>query len=943
MPDYRSWTTTRGRNMAGARALWRATGMKDADFTKPIIAIANSFTQFVPGHVHLKDMGQLVAREIEAAGGVAKEFNTIAVDDGIAMGHGGMLYSLPSRDLIADSVEYMVNAHCADALVCISNCDKITPGMLNAALRLNIPTVFVSGGPMEAGKVVWETKTIKLDLVDAMVSAADPKFTDAKVNELERSACPTCGSCSGMFTANSMNCLTEALGLSLPGNGSLLATHADRRDLFLAAGRVIVRNARRYYEENDTSVLPRAIASFDAFENAISLDIAMGGSTNTVLHLLAAAHEAGVNFTMKDIDRMSHRVPHLAKVAPSIQTYHMEDVHRAGGVMAILGELDRAGLIHRDLPTVLAKSMGEQIDTYDIRRTTDPDIHHYYRAAPGGVPTQTAFSQNRRFATLDDDRANGCIRDIQHAYSQDGGLVVLYGNIAQDGCIVKTAGVDESMYEVEQLRYTTSVPTSTIRVFRGPARVYESQDAAVDAILGDQIQKGDVVVIRYEGPRGGPGMQEMLYPTSYLKSRGLGKYCALLTDGRFSGGTSGLSIGHASPEAAEGGNIGLIEDGDMIEIDIPQRRIHLVIEDAELARRREAMEARGALAWKPRNRTREVSSALRAYAAMTTSAAFGAVRDVSQVEHPTEAQEHANPLARFAIAGQLSFRVGAGGLTYADIDNDGGRATICLQGAHLVSFRPKSQQHPVVWVSEDAKFAPGKSIRGGAPVCWPWFGAHASESSFPAHGFARTVPWEVIHSRRRNDAKTEITLQLVDNDQTRAQWPHASRLQLTIIVGETLEMRLATTNLGQAPIEIGEALHTYLQIGDIGKIQVSGLDGASYLDKVDNFAKKTQRGDIRFDGEVDRVYINTQADCVIDDPQLQRRIRIAKSGSDATVVWSPWLEKAQQMGDMGPGQQAQGGWREMVCVESANALDNVVTIAPGATHTLAVTYSVEPM
>ena len=926
MPDYRSWTTTRGRNMAGARALWRATGMKDGDFSKPIIAIANSFTQFVPGHVHLKDMGQLVAREIEAAGGVAKEFNTIAVDDGIAMGHGGMLYSLPSRDLIADSVEYMVNAHCADALVCISNCDKITPGMLNAALRLNIPTVFVSGGPMEAGKVVWETKVIKLDLVDAMVSAADPKFSDAKVNELERSACPTCGSCSGMFTANSMNCLTEALGLSLPGNGSLLATHADRRDLFLAAGRVIVRNARRYYEDNDTSVLPRAIASFDAFENAISLDIAMGGSTNTVLHLLAAAHEAGVNFTMKDIDRMSHRVPHLAKVAPSIQIYHMEDVHRAGGVMAILGELDRGGLIHRNLPTVLAKTMGEQIDTYDIRRSNNPDVHHYYRAAPGGVPTQTAFSQNRRFAKLDDDRTNGCIRDIPHAYSQDGGLVVLYGNIAQDGCILKTAGVDESIHQ-----------------FAGPARIFESQDAAVEAILGDKIVAGDIVVIRYEGPRGGPGMQEMLYPTSYLKSKGLGKVCALVTDGRFSGGTSGLSIGHASPEAAEGGNIGLVEEGDRIEIDITNRGINLMISDAEFTRRRAAMQAKGAQAWKPVNRDRVVSPALRAYAAMVTSAAFGAVRDVSLVEHPSAAQIEADPLAQFAIPGHLSFRVGAGGLTYADIDNDGGRATICLQGAHLVSFRPKSQQHPVVWVSEDAKFAPGKSIRGGVPVCWPWFGAHASEASFPAHGFARTVPWEVIHARRRNDAKTEITLQLVDNEQTRAQWPHATRLQLTIIVGETLEMRLATTNLGKAPIEISEALHTYLQIGDIGTIQVSGLDGASYFDKVENFAKKTQRGDIRFDGEVDRVYINTQTDCVIEDPQLQRCIRIAKTGSDATVVWSPWVDKAQQMGDMGPGQQAQGGWREMVCVESVNAMDNVVSIAPGAMHTLAVTYSVEPL
>src|SRR3569832_346628 len=701
MPDYRSWTTTRGRNMAGARALWRATGMKDGDFNKPIIAIANSFTQFVPGHVHLKDMGQLVAREIEAAGGVAKEFNTIAVDDGIAMGHGGMLYSLLSRDLIADSVEYMVNAHCADALVCISNCDKITPGMLNAALRLNIPTVFVSGGPMEAGKVVWDKQTIKLDLVDAMVSAADAKFSDEKVEQLVRSACTTCGSCSGMFTANSMNCLTEALCLSLPGNGSLLATHADRRNLFLAAGRLIVKNARRYYEDGDTRVLPRAIASFDAFENAIALDIAMGGSTNTVLHLLAAAHEAGVDFTMADIDRMSRRVPHLSKVAPSIQTNHMEDVHRAGGVMAILGELERGGLVHREVPTVLMKSLGEQLAVYDICCIMNKDVKDYFRAAPGGIPTQTAFSQDRRFAKLDDDRVNGCIHDIEHAYSKDGGLAVLYGNLALDGCIVETAGVDAHI-----LKYS------------GPARVIESQDAAADAILGDHIQPGDGVVIRYEGPRGGPGMQEMLYPTSYLKSKGLGKVCALITDGRFSGGTSGLSIGHASPEAAEGGAIGLVEEGDRSEIDIPNRTIKGAVSDAELERRRAAMDAKGAQAWKPVNRAREVSPALRAYAAMATSAAFGAVRDVSLVEHPTEAQAHADPLARCAIPGQLSFRVGAGGLTYADIDNLGGRATICLQGAHVVSFRPKSQIEPVVWVSDAAKFAPFKSIRGGANVCW---------------------------------------------------------------------------------------------------------------------------------------------------------------------------------------------------------------------------------
>jgi len=615
MPEYRSRTTTHGRNMAGARALWRATGMKDADFDKPIIAIANSFTQFVPGHVHLKDLGQLVAREIEAAGGVAKEFDTIAVDDGIAMGHGGMLYSLPSRDLIADSVEYMDNAHCADALVCISNCDKITPGMLNAALRLNVPTVFVSGGPMESGKANIHGKTIHLDLVDAMVSAADSHCSDDEVMQMERSACPTCGSCSGMFTANSMNCLTEALGLSLPGNGSVLATHAERKNLFLAAGRLIVKLARRYYEKNDASALPRSIATFEAFENAIALDIAMGGSTNTVLHLLAAAHEAGVNFTMKDIDRMSRKVPNLSKVAPATQQYHMEDVHRAGGVMRLLGELDRGGLLHRDLPTVLCKSMGEQIELYDIRRTTSDDVKHYYKAAPGNVPTQVAFSQDKRWKSLDEDVKSGCIRDIEHAYSKEGGLAVLYGNLAEHGCIVKTAGVDESIWK-----------------FSGPARIFESQDAAVDAILGDKIREGDVVVIRYEGPRGGPGMQEMLYPTSYLKSKGLGKACALITDGRFSGGTSGLSIGHVSPEAAEGGTIGLVQEGDRIEIDIPKRAINLVVHEAELARRRKEMEAKGKHAWKPAKRDRVVSAALRAYAAMTTSAAFGAVRDVSQVE-----------------------------------------------------------------------------------------------------------------------------------------------------------------------------------------------------------------------------------------------------------------------------------------------------------------------
>jgi len=614
MPAYRSRTTTQGRNMAGARALWRATGMKDGDFDKPIIAVANSFTQFVPGHVHLKDMGQLVAREIEAAGGVAKEFNTIAVDDGIAMGHGGMLYSLPSRDLIADSVEYMCNAHCADALVCISNCDKITPGMLMASLRLNIPTVFVSGGPMEAGKVVWDNKTIKLDLVDAMVQAADSHCSDAEVAATERSACPTCGSCSGMFTANSMNCLTEALGLSLPGNGSLLATHGDRKELFLRAGRLAVALAKRYYEQDDITATPRAIATFAAFENAVALDIAMGGSTNTVLHLLAAAHEAGVNFTMADIDRMSRKVPNLAKVAPSTQLYHMEDVHRAGGVMAILGELDRAGLIHRDCHTVHSKTMGEALANWDVKRTQDATVLDFYKAAPGGVPTQVAFSQNRRYPELDLDRANGCLRDQAHAFSQDGGLAVLYGNLALDGCIVKTAGVDESILK-----------------FSGPARIFESQDAAVEGILGDKIVAGDVVVIRYEGPRGGPGMQEMLYPTTYLKSKGLGKVCALITDGRFSGGTSGLSIGHASPEAAEGGNIGLVEEGDTIEIDIPSRRIRVALSDDELAQRRAAMNAKGKNAWKPENRDRVVSAALRAYAAMTTSAAFGAVRDVDQI------------------------------------------------------------------------------------------------------------------------------------------------------------------------------------------------------------------------------------------------------------------------------------------------------------------------
>ncbi|WP_024301762.1 dihydroxy-acid dehydratase [Pseudogulbenkiania sp. MAI-1] len=616
MPQYRSKTSTSGRNMAGARALWRATGMKDDDFGKPIIAIANSFTQFVPGHVHLQNMGQLVAREIEKAGGVAKEFNTIAVDDGIAMGHGGMLYSLPSRDLIADSVEYMVNAHCADALVCISNCDKITPGMLMAAMRLNIPVVFVSGGPMEAGKVNWRGVTRGLDLVDAMVEAANPNVSDEEVAAIERSACPTCGSCSGMFTANSMNCLTEALGLSLPGNGSLVATHADRKELFLKAGRLIVDLARRYYEQEDASVLPRSIGSKQAFENAMSLDVAMGGSTNTVLHLLAAANEAGVDFKMADIDRISRGVPCLSKVAPATQKYHMEDVHRAGGVVAILAELDRAGLIHRDVPTVHSKTLGEALEAWDIRRNgPDSEAHRFYRAAPGGVATTIAFSQSMRYPTLDDDRVEGCIRDKEHAYSQDGGLAVLYGNIAERGCIVKTAGVDDSILK-----------------FTGRVRIFESQDAAVEGILADQIVAGDVVLIRYEGPKGGPGMQEMLYPTSYLKSKGLGKECALLTDGRFSGGTSGLSIGHVSPEAAEGGAIGLAEEGDTLEIDIPNRTIRLAVSDEELAQRRARMEARGKDAWKPLDRQRVVSAALRAYAAMTTSADTGAVRDVSQVE-----------------------------------------------------------------------------------------------------------------------------------------------------------------------------------------------------------------------------------------------------------------------------------------------------------------------
>jgi len=603
--------------MAGARALWRATGMTDDDFDKPIIAIANSFTQFVPGHVHLKDLGQMVAREIEASGGVAKEFNTIAVDDGIAMGHAGMLYSLPSRDLIADSVEYMVNAHRADALVCISNCDKITPGMLMAALRLDIPAVFVSGGPMEAGKTKLAGVSVTLDLIDPMIKAGDKSVSDEDLLEIERSACPTCGSCSGMFTANSMNCLTEALGLSLPGNGTVVATHEDRRELFLEAGRRIVDIARRYYEKDDESVLPRSICTKGAFENAMTLDIAMGGSTNTVLHILAAAREAEVDFTMADIDRLSRTTPNICKVAPSSALYHVEDVHRAGGVMGILGELDRGGLIHTELSTIHSKTMAAALDQYDIMRSTCPDdVRKFFRAGPAGIPTQVAFSQAERWDTLDDDRSSGCIRSVDFSYSADGGLAVLYGNIAERGCIVKTAGVDESILQ-----------------FSGPARVFESQELACEGILDESmIQPGDVVVIRYEGPKGGPGMQEMLYPTSYIKSRDLGKFCALMTDGRFSGGTAGLSIGHVSPEAAEGGAIGLIEEGDIITFDIPNRRIHLEVDENELAERRAAMDALGADAWMPLGRHREVSPALQAYAAMTTSADMGAVRDVTQIQ-----------------------------------------------------------------------------------------------------------------------------------------------------------------------------------------------------------------------------------------------------------------------------------------------------------------------
>ncbi len=612
MPKYRSATTTHGRNMAGARALWRATGVKDDDFGKPIIAVVNSFTQFVPGHVHLKDLGQLVAREIEAAGGIAKEFNTIAVDDGIAMGHGGMLYSLPSRELIADSVEYMVNAHCADAMVCISNCDKITPGMLMASMRLNIPVIFVSGGPMEAGKTKLSDQLIKLDLIDAMMQSANPNVSDADSEAIERSACPTCGSCSGMFTANSMNCLTEALGLSQPGNGSMLATHADRKQLFVNAGHRIVELTKRYYEQDDESALPRNIANKAAFENAMALDIAMGGSTNTVLHLLAAAQEGEVDFEMTDIDRLSRKIPHLCKVAPSTQKYHMEDVHRAGGVMGILAELNRAGLLNNQVKTVLGKTMDEQLAEYDIVATDSDAVKTFFRAGPAGIRTTEAFSQDCRWDSLDDDRTEGCIRDKAHAYSQDGGLAVLKGNIALDGCIVKTAGVDAS-----------------ILTFKGEAIVFESQEDAVDGILGGKVKAGNVVVIRYEGPKGGPGMQEMLYPTTYLKSMGLGKQCALLTDGRFSGGTSGLSIGHASPEAANGGNIGLVKDGDMITIDIPGRSISLEVSEEELQQRRSAQDQLG---WKPAQRERQVSFALKAYASMATSADKGAVRDKSKLE-----------------------------------------------------------------------------------------------------------------------------------------------------------------------------------------------------------------------------------------------------------------------------------------------------------------------
>ncbi|PCJ71893.1 MAG: dihydroxy-acid dehydratase [Rhodobiaceae bacterium] len=616
MIPYRSRTSTHGRNMAGARALWRATGMEDGDFGKPIIAVVNSFTQFVPGHVHLKDLGQLVAREIEAAGGVAKEFNTIAVDDGIAMGHDGMLYSLPSRDLIADSVEYMVNAHCADAMICISNCDKITPGMMMATMRLNVPTIFITGGPMEAGHVDIDGKKVAVDLIDAMIESANPDRTDAEVDEFEQNACPTCGSCSGMFTANSMNCLAEALGLALPGNGTVLATHADRKGLFLRAARQIVELTERYYKQGDVRASPRGIATFEAFENAMALDISMGGSTNTILHLLAIAREGEVDFTLEHMDKMSRRIPCLAKVAPAVANVHIEDVHRAGGIMSILGELDRGGLLNRDVPTVHSATMGDALDSWDITRTNSEEVHTLYKAAPGGVRTTVAFSQQSRFLELDTDRVGGVIRSVENAFTKDGGLAVLFGNLAEEGCVVKTAGVDESIW-----------------TFSGIARICESQDEAVKRITTRDIKEGDVVVVRYEGPKGGPGMQEMLYPTSYLKSMKLGKACALITDGRFSGGSSGLCIGHMSPEAAEGGNIALIEEGDIIEIDIPNRTINVKLSDEELSARRAAMDAKGADGWRPKEpRARKVSAALRAYAAMVSNASKGAVRDVSQIE-----------------------------------------------------------------------------------------------------------------------------------------------------------------------------------------------------------------------------------------------------------------------------------------------------------------------
>jgi len=614
MIDYRSKTSTHGRNMAGARSLWRATGMKDGDFGKPIIAVVNSFTQFVPGHVHLKDLGQLVAREIEKAGGVAKEFNTIAVDDGIAMGHGGMLYSLPSRDLIADSVEYMVNAHCADAMVCISNCDKITPGMLMATMRLNIPTVFVSGGPMEAGRLEVDGNEVKADLIDPMIAGAKPSATDDEVLAFERSACPTCGSCSGMFSANSMNCLAEAIGLALPGNGSLLATHSSREKLFHQAGQTIVQLCKRYYEQEDLSLLPRSIGNKQGFKNAMAVDIAMGGSTNSILHILAMAAEGEIDFTITDIEALSREVPHLSKLSPSTKDFYMEDFHRAGGILGLMGELDRAGLIGRDNPCVHEQTIGQAIDKWDVLRTEDKSVQQFYLAAPGGVRTTQGFSQSNVYSELDLDREKGCIRSVKTPYSADGGLAVLYGNLCQDGAVVKTAGVPENQL-----------------VFSGPAVVCESQEETIKRILGGEIKPGDVVVVRYEGPKGGPGMQEMLYPTSFIKSMGLGEVCALITDGRFSGGSSGLSIGHISPEAAEGGLIGLVEDGDIIEIDINNRILNLAISDEQITMRRNAMDARNGSGWKPENRDRVVSQALQAYGLLATSAARGAVRDVTQV------------------------------------------------------------------------------------------------------------------------------------------------------------------------------------------------------------------------------------------------------------------------------------------------------------------------